>query len=79
MYQTIQVTNIAQAEKLAERLCKAGYFFICQMARVNAGRIFTVPDTIDFYVNKKLFTGVNYTLETNPSNTPTTRYNVREV
>jgi hypothetical protein len=49
------------------------------MARVNAGRIFTVPDTIDFYVNKKLFTGVNYTLETNPSNTPTTRYNVREV
>jgi len=79
MYQTVSVLNVSQANKLAERLCRAGYWFMCQMAPHSAGRIFTFSETIDFRKDRKLFTSVEYQLHDNPKNTPTERYNIKEV
>lgn len=66
--QTIHVESVTEAQKLAMRLCRAGYYFICRntlrpsIGMSRFGRHFTFSDAIDFERDAKLFAGISYWL-----------------
>ena len=60
VFQTIHVESIAQAKKLAERLCQHGHYFICQYSHPHSGRWFSFSTEVDFERSQAMFRGIVY-------------------
>lgn len=65
-YQTLHFEKADHATKFCERLCRKGYFFICQMSRPYIGRLVTISSAFDFQVERKLMAGLEYRVHPNP-------------